>query len=362
MPASNQPGSGPAHTVAEPWNSVPVRSAFRLRTCNTSLPTNTELERFGTFHHVFCSHPPREKQPSLLSRNGLSCTTHNRNDSTAHSHYVDPSATPTQWRPGVEIPKTIAFVDSLSTIGRLRFTTADNEKTYDPFRSPGPPYYSWFYRPAARLRATTGEVTAIERVGGSGSMAALRDWCRKCFHGEPAVIGKAVLQAPELRFIRTAAVMNKKAIEKATPPGLPELLSQLPDRVGNLDRCPFLAEGICWWSSQDLGARLDVGPGHVFVDQNRAIPYTSKTQDAENATLHVDVNDYFVIPSEELWERAGVRGQNVSASTLIASPRIEVGVDFQKRARRRDPQGIFGAPRHFSRRSAALDAKTARIR
>src|SRR5262249_39963309 len=99
--------------------------------------------------------------------------------------------------------------------------------------------------PAARLRATTGEVTAIERVGGSGSMAALRDWCRKCFHGEPAVIGKAVFQAAELRFIRTAAVMNKKAIEKATPPGLPERLGQLPDRVGNLDRCPFLAEGIC---------------------------------------------------------------------------------------------------------------------
>jgi len=73
---------------------------------------------------------------------------------------------------------------------------------------------------------------------------------------------------------------------------------------------------------------LDVGPVTSSSTRTRN-PYTSKTQDAENATLHVDVNDYFVIPSEELWERAGVRGQNVSASTLIASPRIEVGRGFQ---------------------------------
>jgi hypothetical protein len=319
---------GASATVAEPVEHCARALSLPAAHVQHVTPDNAELERFGTFHHVFV-HTRQGKAGISAVTNGLSCTAHNRNDSTAHSHYVSPSATPIQPRPGVEIPKTIAFVDSLSTIGRLRFTTADNEKTYDPFRSPAPPYYSWFYRPAARLRATTLEAASIERVGGSGSMAALREWCAKCFHGQPAVIGKAVLQAPELRFLRTAASMSKKAIERATPPGLPERLSQLPDRVGNLDRCPFLAVGVCWWSSQDPGARLDVGPGHVFVDQNRAIPYTSKTQDADSATLHVDVNDYFVIPSEELWERAGVRGQSVSASTLIASPRIEVGVDFR---------------------------------
>jgi len=85
-------------------------------------------------------------------------------------------------------------------------------------------------------------------------MAALRDWCRKCFHGEPAVIGKAVLQAPELRFIRTAAVMNKKAIEKALHRAYPSSLASF--QIGSKSSIvPFLAEGICWWSSQDLGAR-----------------------------------------------------------------------------------------------------------
>jgi uncharacterized protein YukE len=71
-----------------------------------------------------------------------------------------------------------------------------------------------------------------------------------------------------------------------------------------------------------------VGTNYLFVDQNRAIAYTSKTQDTENATLHADVNDYFLVASEDLWGR-GVRGQQVSTSTLIASPRIEVGVDFR---------------------------------
>ncbi len=319
---------GASATVAEPIEHCARVLSLPAVKVQHIAPDANELERFATFHHVFVH--TREGKASISAvTNGLSCTTHNRNDSTAHSHYVDPSATPTSPRPGAEISKTIAFVDSLSTIGRLRFTTADNEKTYDPFRSPAPPYYSWFYRPAARLRASATEVASIERVAGRGSMNSVRDWCTKCFHGEPAVIGKAVLQAPEFSFIRTAAVMNRKAIEKATPPGLPERLALLPNHVGNLDGCPFLAEGVCWWSSQDPGARLQVGPDYLFVDQNRAIAYTSKTQDTENATLHADVNDYFVVASEELWERAGVRGQQVSTSTLIASPRIEVGVDFR---------------------------------
>ncbi len=319
---------GASATVAEPVQHCARALSLPAGNVQHVAPDVAELERFGTFHHIFV-HTRQGKAAISAVTNGLSCTAHNRNDSTPHSHYVDPSAVPPIPRPGAEIPKTIAFVDSLSTIGRLRFTTADNEKTYDPFQSPAPPYYSWFYRPAARLRATATEVASIEQAAGRGSVAALRDWCRKCYNGEPALVSRALLQAPEYRFIRTLAQMSNKAIERATPPGLPERLAQLPASVGNLDGCPFLAEGICWWSSQDPGARLQVGSGHVFVDQNRAIAYTSKTQDGGSATLHADVNDYFLIESDALWERAGVRGIDVSTSTLIASPRIEVGVDFR---------------------------------
>lgn len=318
---------GASATVAEPVEHCARALSLKPTQVHHVAPANTELERFGTFHHVFV-HTRVGKAAISAVTNGLACTTHSRNDSTAHSHYIDPSATPQQPRPGFEIPKTIAFVDSLSTIGRLRYTTADNEKTYEPF-DPAPPYYTWFFRPAARRRATNSEVQSIERVAGSGSMAAVRQWCDACSRGEPALIGKSVLQTPEFRYLRTGISMSAAAIEKATPPGLPERLGELPEMVGNLDQCPFLSVGLCWWSSQDPGARLQVGTGHVFVDQNRAIAYTSKTQDSTSQTLHADVNEYFIVPSEQLWQRARVPRTRVATSTLIASPRIEVGVDFR---------------------------------
>ncbi len=318
---------GASATVAEPVEHCARAMSLPITQVQHISPESQELERFGTFHHIFV-HTRQGKSAISAVTNGLCCTAHNRNDSTAHSHYLDPSVTHLRPRPGAEIPKTITFVDSLSTIGRLRFTTADNEKTYDPFSSATPPYYAWFYRPAARLRATRTERGSIERAAGTGSLAAIRDWCSKCYHGEPAVIGKAVLQTTEYNFLRNLVQMDQAAIERATPPGLPERLAQLPDLVGNLNRCPFLIEGVCWWWSQDPGTRLEVDTGRLFMDQNRAIAYTSRTQDGEGA-LHEDVNDYFLIPSEQLWERANIRGQQVSTSTLIASPRIEVGVDFR---------------------------------
>jgi hypothetical protein len=326
-PAFEPAWVGASATVAEPVEHCARALSLRPAQVLHIAPASTELERFGTFHHVFV-HTRMGKAAISAVTNGLACTTHNRNNSTAHSHYVDPSAAPQQLRPGFDIPKTIAFVDSLSTIGRLRYTTADNEKTYEPF-DPAPPYYTWFFRPAARLRATDVEVKSIEKVAGGGSMEAVRQWCASCSRGQPAVIGKSVLQTPEFRYLRTGISMSAAAIERATPPGLPEQLAKLPEMVGNLDRCPFLTVGLCWWSSQDAGARLPIAGRHLFADQNRAIAYTSKTQDSTSTTLHADVNDYFVVPSEQLWERANVRGMTVSTSTLIASPRIEVGVDFK---------------------------------
>lgn len=322
---------GASATVAEPVEHCARALSLEPTEVRHVLPAETELERFGTFHHVFV-HTRLGKAAISAVTNGLACTTHNRNDSTVHSHYVDPNATPLRHRHGSEIPKTITFVDSLSTIGRLRFTTADNERTHKPFESPNPPppYYSWFYRPAARLRSTPTEEKAIERSAGKGAMAAVRSWCSACANGQPALIGKAVLQTPEFAYLRTHLKMDAGAIERATPPGLPERLATLPEKVGNLDQCPFLIEGLCWWSSQDPGARMPFGYGRIFADQNRAIAYTSKTQETETANLHSDVNDYFVISSEKLWgNRTAAAAEPVATSTLIASPRIEVGVDFR---------------------------------
>jgi hypothetical protein len=321
---------GASATVAEPVeHCARVLSLNQARVVHVT-PTPGELIRFGTFHHIFLH--TRVGKPSISAvTNGMACLVHTRNDCTAFNHYVDPAAAPLEVRSSDEIPKTLAFVDSLSTIGRLRFTTADNEKTYEPHEL-APPYYSWFYRPAARRDATAGEAKAI----GAQRLADVREWCQKCYHGQPARIESAALKSPEFSFLRTGLRMDDKAKARATPPGFPQALQQLSGPIGNLDQCPFHEFRLCWWFSQDSAERRTIGNGRIALDQNRAVAYTSKTEDPD-VGLHDNVNDYFVTRSRALWEfggqqarlAAGIPDRAEAVSTLLASPRIEVGVDFQ---------------------------------
>jgi hypothetical protein len=314
---------GASATVAEPVeHCARVLSLDDAARITHIAPSESELVPFGTFHHLFL-HTQVGKPSVSAVTNGIACLVHTRNDGTAFNHYVDPSAAVLQRRPSEEIPKTLAFIDSLSTIGRLRFTTADNERTYEPFER-APPYYSWFFRPAARLAATAGEVKSI----GEQRLAAVRSWCQKCYSGVPARIDSAVLQAPEFTYLRTNLKMGDDARRRATPPGFPEMLASLSGPVENLDECPFHQARLCWWFSQDNGARRTLGNGQVPLDQNRALAYTSRT-DEPVRVLHDNVNDYFLTPARKLWERAdGIPAGEEAVSMLFASPRIEVGVDF----------------------------------
>jgi hypothetical protein len=325
----NNPNFEPTWVGASATVAEPVEHCARVLTLQPNqvrhiAPAPNELVQFGSFHHLFL-HTRVGKASISAITNGLSSLVHTRNDCTPYNHYVDPSASPRQRLPSETINKTIAFVDSLSTIGRLRFTTADNERTYEPHEQ-APPYYSWFYRPAARLRATHQEETSI----GAPRLAQIRSWCRKCYHGEPARIDAAALQVPELSFLRTGLRMGDDAIARSSPPGFRQALQALSGQVGNLDKCPFHQHQLCWWFSQDSGERVTLGADRVAIDQLRVRAYTSKTDDVDEG-LHENVNDYFVTRSNRLWERheGGIPNTEEDVSVLLASPRIEVGVDFR---------------------------------
>lgn len=338
---------GASATVAEPVKHA--SKVFRLpeeRIVHVT-PNKSELEQFGTFHHLFLH--TRTGKPSISAvTNGVSCLVHTRNDSTAHAHYVDPSAQPRQPRACADVQKTLVFVDSLSTIGRLKFTTADNERTFQPHRS-APPYYSWFYRPAARLRATGNEIRTI----GHDELRQVREWCERCYHGIPARIDSRHLKAETFTFLRTHRKMDAGAIARATPPGFPEVLQRLDESVENLDGCPFHKERLCWWFSQDPGVEVRIGNGTIPIDQNRAVAYTSKTVDA-SAKLHDDVDEYFQVRARALWTRAeDIPARTEVVSTMLASPRIEVGVDF---SRVRD-----GATHKAMRSAASFQQKIGRV-
>lgn len=339
---------GASATVAEPTEHCSrVLSLDPTRVAHIS-PTPNELIPFGLFHHIFLH--TRVGKPSISAvTNGLSCLTHTRNDCTAFAHYVDPAAANLQHRSTGDVPKTIAFVDSLSTIGRLRFTTADNERTYQP-HVPTPPYYTWFYRPAARFGATAGETRSI----GATRLNDVRQWCQKCYHGIPARIDGTAFKSPEFAYLRTGHRMDEKAKARSRPPGFSQELQRLSGPVGNLDECPFHKFRICWWFSQDSGELRTIGNGQIRIDQNRAIAYTSKTDDDLDLGLHENVNDYFLTTARKLWQQAdGLPSRDEAVSTLLASPRIEVGVDFRNV---RD-----GATHKAMRSAASFQQKVGRV-
>jgi Lhr-like helicase len=317
---------GASATVAEPVEHAATVFSLDHDQVRHIAPRAEELIRFGTFHHALIH--TRVGKPSISAlTNGVACLVHNRNNSTAHSHYLEPSAEPLERRPTADIEKTLVFVDSLTTIGRLRFTTADNENCHSPYKRP-PPYYAWFYQPASRHDATAEEKKEI----GHSELEQLREWCRKCHRGEPAELPAERLKVPAADRLKPPIFSTLRISQNQTMevPGLRRALDDLRGDVGNLDGCPFLKFRLCWWFSQDAGARRALSPGRdlTWIDQNRAIAYTSKTE--EEITLHDDVNDYFRVLPSEIWPPPFPSNEEQVVSTLLASPRIEVGVDFKK--------------------------------
>jgi Lhr-like helicase len=341
-----EPDSEPAWVGASATVAEPVKHAERIFSLEPGqvqhvMPRQNELVRFGTFHHALLH--TRVGKPSIAAvTNGLSCLVHNRNNSTAHSHYVDPAVEPLVPRPTDSIEKTLVFVDSLTTIGRLRFTTSDNENCINPGR-PTAPYYAWFYQPASRHEAPRTE----EKELGAERLKRIRDWCRDCHKGKPALLATSDLDPEVFATLRTGRFTTESI------PGFEQTLQDLPERIGNLDQCPYLKERLCWWFSQDAGVRRPLARGQIDVriDQNRAIAYTSKTE--EEIELHKNVNDYFLVEAREIWPQPLPAFGQQTVSTLLASPRIEVGVDFKNV---RD-----GATHKALRSAASFQQKTGRV-
>lgn len=324
---------GASATMAEPvCHAAKVFSLPEGRVAHVR-PEGGELVEFAVFHHVFVH--TRAGKPGLSAvTNGLSCLVHNRNDGTAHSHYRNPADPLPEPIPASEIRKTIAFVDALSTIGRLDFTTRDNEGCHRAQDS-RLPYYGWFFRPAARLRASAEEVKRIDKqVGRRGAMEQVRSWCASCWNGRPAEIDRACFDADEFEHLCTSPRMTERMRRETAIPGFGAVLGDLPERVRNLDGCPFLREGLCWHFSQDSGSRRALpvlGDLEVYVDQLRTVQYTSQTTDAEQANSPSgDVNDFFRRPARDLWfaPRRQLSEAPEPIGVMLASPKIEVGVDF----------------------------------
>jgi hypothetical protein len=358
-------------TMAEPDDHVGKLYGTDRADIIVRRPLDEDSETFSSFHHVFLRTGKGQSTLSAIT-NGVSCLIHNRSDGLAREYYEDGQIN--QWgeradldtqsiKPTKGLKKTIGFVDSLSTIGSWSFTVDDNEGAIFTNKGTGEfaaskdrryPYFTWFSEPLWKIPARNGEEKLAEKM---------RPICQAC------KAGRSVSKTASILRDNFEVFQNIKTGPRSSTPSMPfDLFGNETDQVGSLQLCPFFNHGLCWWFSQDdetqtkwLPSNLyggteaekreyqeDASITSTFVGQIRTQSLTSY-QGLDSDKLLNDVNDLFRQPAASIFRFVGRRfaklrrrlnGLKVDGapeftsswrenySFLLASPKIEVGVDF----------------------------------
>lgn len=348
----------------------------------------SDVQDTGWVHHFFLRQRPEVSTMSALV-NATSALIHNRRDGVFREYYqqdvdhgaqqslgMDQLANPIQGAPGGTIKpkapefihKTLGFCDSLDGVGRWADLVADNEGTKAKgvvFPNPGNPdaypYFSRFAEPLWRQVHQKSFAAKPEKWIGVvrnhyGSL------CRRCKKGEPCTISRIP------GGLTTAGQQELDSLWNFAPTNTNSYLSRLgvsADNVGaawlapvrnaaqeadlsNLDKCPFLQAGLCWWWSMDHagsnapapptentplnGVRM-AGPRqdhrHHFINGVRLSRFTSETK---SDMLALDtINDIFKGPAPQVLRDMSYPPAQIENSVfVIGSPRLEVGVDLSR--------------------------------
>lgn len=358
-------------TIAEPDDHVAKLFGLKRENVSTKRPLDEHNEIFSIFHHLFLRTGRGQGALSAIT-NGISCLIHNRSDGLAREYYVDGIVGPRGERTDFSenslkeprlINKTIGFVDSLSTIGSWSFTLDDNEGAilggdfsgrFDSAARRRYPYFSWFSEPLWKIPARKEEHDLA---------ATLKPVCVACKAGRKVRLSSNVI-TENLEVFRT----NRTGPRSLTPPMPFHLTSDEDKWIGSLDLCPYFREGMCWWFSQDDEKQVAWLPPNLYgatpaerseydTDSDRTLTFAGQIrsqsltshQGLDEDTLLQDVNDLFRQPATQIFRLRGqvsrlrrrldARGlesapaQNrpwqENYSFLLASPKIEVGVDFE---------------------------------
>ncbi len=353
-------------TMADPDAHVGKLFGLPREKVKCIIPTEETEEIFGAFHHIFVRSVAGTPLLSAIT-NGASCLIHNRSDGlinqyyrpgTFQSHGARMDFTTESLHPTKEIKKTIAFVDSLSTIGSWNFTLRDNEFSLADQQHMGEfqrrqdrryPYFTWFNEPLWRIPA---------RQGHDELASKLRPICEECKAGRSLDIPPQIVE-------QNLEILTNVQYGPRSSNRLPFSLTDDRKSFGTLEKCPYFNEGMCWWFSKDdetqvpwissdlYGASaaeksqhsVDANRYLTFGGQIRSMPITSHVGLDEDELL-ADVNDLFQQPADQVFQvrespiRRRIHGNfggeapertkpwKENFSLLMASPKIEVGVDF----------------------------------
>lgn len=263
------------------------------------------------------------------------------------------------------VHKTIGFCDSLNGVGRWANLVADNERTKGEAMGTSPslarlarPYFLRFQEPLWRALHQADYGTGV-RQWERRTWTHYGELCRACKRGCKTRIdrvppglnaaGRREVQALwDMRPDNESSYLTRLGVvpdQAAAPWFDPLRIAAAADTLGNLDECGFFQAGLCWWWSMDhVGTNhpepatpADAVAGYKMprphpqsryhaVSAIRVRSFTSANDfDAFAAPL---INQLFRAQAREIfrdWNYPTDAPEN--AALLIASPRIEVGVD-----------------------------------
>ena len=320
--------TGSSATVAHPHVHAGVVFNVKSEKVDVIQPANEDTDPVGLVHHVFLRPSGNISNIGALV-DATSIVVHNRRR--------DLGARAAQKGDGYQ--KTIGFADNLDLLGRWNADLRENERTESGDRGHSlkekveewtprqreVPYAARFHDPLqARIDA---EHPSIRRLSDKLRKKGVCESCRK---GTFVELGKPTADdlecLSELVYRRPMEDRDKIEVFHIQAP----TVLQGDEGIGNLDACPYLRAGACFWFPEEAERpeRIPSTDYHEWAAVARSKIHSAKTG-AEDLAEEGEGEVVFKAPVQSVYDVRGKEGRDIPVDVVLASPSLEVGVDLK---------------------------------
>jgi len=321
---------GSSATIAEPeYFSAKIFGNLNPTTVGIITPNEMDLEKVGINHHVLLKALKGTHLMSVVT-NMTSLVIHNRRNGLYREY---------QKQNLKDLNKTIGFADSLSLIGRWNFFMKDNEfMDIEHLNSDTPyPFFTWFYEPFRKH----------VKKGGNDIFPELKNICFDCKMGKLYKL-EINLSNSDIEYLSKLRGSKSRITKSKFVNDLYFYFKKNnPIEIGTLNFCPYHQLGCCWWFSQDseeLSPHEELNEIYQFKSPIRTKIITSGTDEDYDEGMIKNIDDFFRDRNSHLFIysekkirklidrvpriRTFIYNTNSNLCLILASPKLEVGVDF----------------------------------